>query len=346
MRGAPATARQVVLARRPAGTPRPEDLRIEEITLPPLGDGQVLLETAWLSVDPLLAIHTSERPLGGAFPPLPIGAMLPGGGVSRVVASRAPALPVGAWVEGRTGWCTASVVSADTVRPIDLRYQKEALGVLGLSGYSAWGGLQLMGDIAGKTILISGASGAVGGVAGQLAKAAGARAIGLAGGPAKCAYLVDELGFEQAIDHRAGDFADQIRGIEGTVDFYFDNVGSELLLAILPALARGGTIVVCGLMGHYERDGAGGSSGGPSMDLLLKRAMSHQIRLVGFSNREFDARRAEFDAYAQSLIAAGKLTERYDVKSGLNGAITHLADMFTTDAIGKRLAQLDPAAPD
>lgn len=327
-------ARRVILAHRPSGAPTRGDFAIEPSPLPAVADGEVLLATRFLSVDPMIALLIGEAPLGGTIPSFPVGAAIPGAAVSEVVASRAAGFAPGDWVEGRTGWQDRAVAPAAALRRIAPDMARAALGAAGLSGFTAWLGLDIAGELSGRTVLISGAAGAVGSVAGQIAARRGARVIGLAGSSERRDWLTGELGFDAALDHRSPALRDELAALGG-IHVYFDNVGGPLLDAVVPALGRGALILVCGLMSAYV-----GDAQAPADAALLSAVMAKSLRIVGFNNREHLARFAVFEQEMLPLIAAGAVRECYNETLGLEGAIDHMADMFAGGPIGKRIVRL------
>jgi NADPH-dependent curcumin reductase CurA len=329
------TTRQVILARRPAGRPRAADFAIEETPLADPGEGELLIATRWLSIDPMLAILIAEKPLGGAFPPLPLGARIPGGAVSEILLSRHSDFAVGDMVEGRTGWSDHAVVQGGNIRRIDPSLQHESLGILGLSGLSAWAGLDIAGPLDGRRLIISGASGAVGATAGQIAKARGAQVTGITSGADKCLYLIEELGFDAALDRHAPEFMDLVAA-KGPFDLYFENVGGKIFDAVLPALSPGATILLCGVMASY----ADPQSDAPSINHLLQAVMARSLRIIGFNNRDYVPRLAEFESEVVALLRAGRMREHYNVLDGLEGAITHAATLFSDGHPGKKIARI------
>ncbi|MET0377988.1 MAG: NADP-dependent oxidoreductase [Spongiibacteraceae bacterium] len=329
-------SRRVVLARRPHGNPVREDFAIEKVAVPAVGEGEVLLATRWISVDPLIAIFISEAPLGGAMPPLPVGALIPGSAVSEVLASRHSAFTPGDFVEGRSGWQEHAVVPAARIRKIDPSLQPEALGILGLAGFTAWCGLKLAGDIAGKTILISGASGAVGSIAGQLANLRGAKVIGIAGSAEKCKHLTETQGFESVINRDDGAVASALSALTNGVDVYFDNVGGELFYQVLPHMKRHGIILICGLMAQYAQK----SGEQPTVDILTE-IMAKGLSVLGFSNTDF---MQDFEQFQTEVAAAYRNQQiKYDqnILTGLAGTIEHMSRMFSGNETGKRLVVID-----
>src|SRR3954447_2828763 len=223
----PQTARRVVLASRPVGEPKASDFRLEEFPVPQPGPGQMLLKTRWLSLDPYMRGRMSDAP--SYAKPVGIGEVMEGGTVSEVTNSKLDGFDKGDLVVGRTGWQTHAVSNGKGLRKIDAKSApiSTALGVLGMPGMTAYVGLLEIGKPQpGETVVVAAASGAVGAVVGQIAKIKGARAVGIAGGPQKCRYVVDELGFDACVDRRAPDFAEQLKAAcPKGVDVYFENVG-------------------------------------------------------------------------------------------------------------------------
>lgn len=246
------------LRRRPDGAVAETDLELVREPLPQVADGQALVRTDVLSVDPTSRIWMSEA--RGYLPPVPLGDVMRGLGVGTVVESRRGDLPEGSRVLGWTGWqdfCLADdaqLLSPFTALPDPLPAPPSAfLGVLGHTGISAWLGLEIGDPKPGETLVVSAAAGAVGSVAAQLAKARGVRVVGVAGGPEKCAYLLDELGLDAAVDHKADDWEAQLdRAAPDGIDVDFENVGGPLLDAILNRMNIGGRVAVCGMIGEYQ----------------------------------------------------------------------------------------------
>src|SRR6266852_4371743 len=206
-----AAARQIVLAARPRGKPQLTDFRLEETAIPTPSAGQVLLRIQYLSLDPYMRGRMDDRK--SYAQPVPLGGVMQGESVSTVIASQHPGYSEGDIVLAKTGWRTHALSDRADLRKLDpaVAPVTTGLGVLGMPGFTAYGGLRLIGKPApGETVVVAAASGPVGSLVGQLAKVAGARAVGIAGGPEKCAYVKDELGFDAAIDHRAADFPGQL----------------------------------------------------------------------------------------------------------------------------------------
>src|SRR5271155_1736827 len=232
------TVQRIVLASRPVGEPTLDNFRLEELPIPKPGPGEMLLRTLWLSLDPYMRGRMSDAPSYAT--PVSIGQVMVGRTVSEVVASNLDGYARGDIVLSPRGWQTHAVSQGRLTRKIDpsIASISTALGVLGMPGRTAYTGLLTIGQPKpGETVVVSAASGAVGSVVGQIAKIKGAREVGLAGGDRKCAYLVDERGFDAAVDHRAPDFAERLRAAApGGVDVYFENVGGAVLETVWPLL--------------------------------------------------------------------------------------------------------------
>ena len=254
--------RRVVLAARPEGRPTEENFRLEEGPVPEPGPGEALVRVHWLSLDPYMR---GRMDAGRSYAkPVEVGATMEGGAVGEVIASRCD-VPEGAVVLGQLGWTTHATAPAGALRVLDPEAAppQTALGVLGMPGFTGWYGLTQIGrPQEGETLVVGAATGAVGSMVGQIAKARGLRAVGVAGGPEKCAFAVDELGFDACLDHRAHD----ARGLREAmaeaapsgVDVYFENVGGDTLEAVLPLMNPRGRIPVCGMIAWYDLGGLGG----------------------------------------------------------------------------------------
>jgi hypothetical protein len=336
--------RQVRLAARPDPRFRPEHFELAETSIAPPGEGQLLLRLRWLSMDPMLRIFLNPATMGAALPPMPIGAPVVGPVVGEVVESRADGFSVGDHVEARAPWQDVAVLDAAACRRLRQGPWPEqtAVGALGMPGFSAWVGLELLQLAAGDTLLVSGAAGTVGSIAGQLARARGVRVVGIAGGAERCAYLTGTLGFDAAVDRTAADCAGRLRAAapEGA-NAYFDNVGGDLFRQALPVMARGGTILVCGLSAHYEGAQA---EAPPSPDdriaTVLEAVMGRQLTLRPFNNRAFVSRFDEFLDDVGPRVARGEVRLPEIVHDGLDSAPGAFARLLSGRDLGKQLVRL------
>ena len=313
--------RRIVLASRPKGKPDASNFRTETQTLPELQDGQLLLRTLWLSLDPYMRGRMSDAP--SYAPPVEINEVMTGGAVSRVEASRNPKFQPGDLVVAVTGWQTYSVSDGTGLMPLPagIPQPSMALGVLGMPGMTAFMGLTHIGQPkAGETLVVAAASGAVGSVVGQVAKLKGLNVVGVAGGAQKCRYVVDELGFDACIDHRADDFAQQLKAACGEgIDIYFENVGGKVFDAVLPLLNPRARVPVCGLIAHYNEHDL--PEGKDRFSLLPRVLLTKRVRMQGFIvYDDFGDRQAEFFSAMVPWVRDGKIKFREHVVEGLDNA--------------------------
>ena len=324
--------RVVRVARYPQGIPQADDFALDTAPLPVPGPGQVLLRNLWLSIDPYL------RPLlAGRYvvPRPPLGACVPGGSLARVVGGGA--LAEGTLVVADTGWSEYAVADAGSVRvvPDDGLPPTTALGVLGIPGLTAWAGMRTIADPRpGETVLVSTAAGAVGSVAGQLARIAGCRVVGIAGGAGKCRIATREFGFDACVDHRAGDLVAALReACPDGVDVYFDNVGVQVLEAALACLRRRARIVLCGLSGQYN-DAV--PPPGPHLGPVIGARARMEGLVVYDHLHRFEAFREE----VAPLLRSGALRYREHVHEGLERAPEAFVSLMQGGNLGKALVRL------
>ena len=340
------TARQIVLASRPKGRPQSTDFRLEETTIPTPGSGQLLLETQYLSLDPYMRGRMDDRESYAT--PLQIGEVMVGESVARVLASNHPDYAEGDLVLAPTGWRTHALSDGrGTYRP-KLRKLDPAvapittgLGVLGMPGFTAYGGMRAIGKPQpGETVVVAAASGPVGSLVGQLAKRAGARAVGIAGGPEKCAFVRDELGFDAAIDHRAADFPAQLAAAcPKGIDVYYENVGGAIWQAVLPLLNKYARIPVSGLIAQYNR--ADGSNGTDNLPATMRAVLSKSLTVRGFINYEFsDQYYDDFLGEVGPGVADGSIRYREQVVDGLENAPEAFIGMLEGRNFGKLLVRV------
>ncbi|MDB6455188.1 NADP-dependent oxidoreductase [Falsirhodobacter sp. 20TX0035] len=332
---------RIVLARRPEGRPDPSDFRTEIADLPALKDRDVLLETLYLSLDPYMRGRMSDA--RSYADPVQIGDVMVGATVSRVAQSRH-----GAWAEGDivlsgNGWQTHAISDGTGLRKLDPKVASPstALHVLGMTGFTAWSGLGNIGKPAqGETVVVAAASGPVGSMVGQIARLRGARAVGIAGGPEKCAYLLDELGFDAAVDHRAADFAERLaEACPDGIDVYFENVGGSVWDAVLPLLNKFARVPVCGLVAHYNDKGAG--TGPDRLPATMGAVLSKSLTLRGFIMSEFmESQMPDFLKEASDWVAQGKLHWREDVVDGLEAAPEAFIGMLEGKNFGKLIVKV------
>ncbi len=333
-------SREWHLVRRPEGWPTPDDVALVERPVPEpaeLAEGQVLVRNLYLSVDPYMRGRMNAAK--SYAPPYELNKPMYGGAIGRVESSRAEGVPVGAVVRHGRSWREWAVCRAAELEVLDPEADgvplSAYLGVLGMPGLTAWVGTYDIGAIRpGETFYVSAASGAVGGVAGQLARLAGCRVIGSAGGPEKMAYLTDELGFDAAIDHRAGDLTDQLHAAAPQgVDVYFDNVGGDSLRAAIANLNPFGRIAVCGMIASYnERQ--------PGPDNLFE-IVARKLRVQGFIVGDHAERQPLFRRHVSSLLRDGRLRYRETVRSGIETTFDALLEVLRGGShLGKMVIEL------
>ncbi|QIQ87051.1 NADP-dependent oxidoreductase [Erythrobacter sp.] len=330
------TTRQIVLAARPQGVPQTADFRIEDAPLAEPGEGEVLVRNLWLSVDPYMRIAMGEE--GSLHGTVPLGDPISGGAVGEVIASRAEALPKGSFVMSRAhGWREAYVVPAADLVPVDPATGpvQRHLGLYGLTGITAWGGVRgVLDPQPGETVFVNAAAGAVGSVAVQLAKAAGARVIASAGSAEKGAWLTGALGADQFIDYREEDVAARLAEIAPSgLDAAFDNVGGNQLEILLDAMAPRGRIALCGAIARYD----GAYRAGPAN---LFAAIEKHVSLTGFNAGFYFDRAGEIISEFAALERAGKLVVAETVAHGLDAMPGAFIDLLAGRSRGKMLVKL------
>ncbi len=333
-------ARRIVLASRPVGEPKPGDFRLEEYPVPQPGSGEVLLRTKWLSLDPYMRGRMSDAP--SYAKPVGIGEVMEGGTVSEVVASNNDRFARGDIVLGHTGWQTHALSNGAGLRKLDpkLAPVSTALGVLGMPGMTAYSGLLEIGKPqAGETVVVAAASGAVGSTVGQIARIKGARAVGIAGGPDKCRYVKDELGFDDCLDHRAPDFAARLKAAcPKGIDVYFENVGGAVFDAVLPLLNAFARIPVCGLIAQYN---ATELPPGPNrLPLLMRNVLTKRLLIRGFIVTDFAARFEDFIRDVSQWVREGRIKYREDIVEGLDSAPATFIGLLKGKNFGKQLVRV------
>ena len=336
------TARRVVLASRPVGEPQESNFRIETVPVPEPGEGQMLLKTLWLSLDPYMRGRINDA--ASYAKPVEVGGVMEGGTVSRVVASKLPGFAPGDIVVGRTtGWQTHGVVNGQGVRKIDRSLPLSAsLGVLGMPGLTAYSGLAEIGKPKeGETLVVAAASGAVGGVVGQIAKIRGARAVGIAGGADKCRFVVEELGFDACVDHRAPDLAGRLReACPNGIDVYWENVGGPVFEAVFPLLNFFSRMPVCGLISGYNATEV--APGALAVPLLMRAVLTKRLNIRGFIVGDFIKREPEFLEEMGGWVRAGRMKYREYVLEGLDAAPRGLIGLLRGENFGKTLVRIAP----
>jgi NADPH-dependent curcumin reductase CurA len=329
---------QCRLAARPVGLPQASDWSLIEEPAPEPEDGQFRVQVEYLSVDPAMR---SWMNAGRSYvPPVEIGEVMRAGGIGRVIDSRHPQYAVGEHLYGVFGVQRYAVSDGSGVTRVDTTVVPAPvhLGVLGVGGLTAYFGLLDIGrPEPGQTVVVSGAAGSVGSIVGQIARIKGARAVGIAGGPDKCRWLVEELGFDAAIDYKAGDLRSQLKAsAPDGVDVFFDNVGGEILELVLGRLARGARVVICGAVSQYNATEA---PRGPAnyMQLLVARAS-----MTGFVIFDYAERFGEGASQLAKWLHSGELQSREDVVHGDVAQFPEvLLRLFHGENTGKLVLALD-----
>ncbi len=331
------TAREYHLAARPQGTPTKDDFRLVTRELPDPGPGQVLVRNDVLSVDPYMRGRMND--VKSYVPPFQLDQPLEGGAVGTVLASGDPAVPVGASVLHVAGWRDVALLNPGEARVVDTSAAPASayLGVLGTPGLTAWAGLvEIAALTPGETVFVSGAAGAVGSLAGQIAKLLGAgRVVGSAGGPQKARALTGRFGYDAAIDYRLGDVRGQLKAAApGGIDVYFDNVGGEHLEAAIACANRFARIALCGAIAHYnDTEPAPGPRN-------LSLAIGKRLTLRGFIVLDHFGQFPAFAAKMAPWLAEGRIDAAETVAEGLESTPEAFLSLFTGGNTGKMLVKL------
>lgn len=354
------TRRKVVMKKKPLGGPERSDFEIVEEAMPAIKDGEMLLRTRWLSLDPYmrgLGSHEDTKKFGGFMrEDKNVGSPVIGGTVSEVLESQAAGWNKGDLVVGYYGWQDYSIGTPQDVQwghpkwPIEkwdnsLGPPSTALGVLGMTGYTAYFGLLEVAKLkTNETVVVSAASGAVGQVVGQIAKIHGCRVVGVAGGPLKCSYVVDELGFDACIDYKdtSSDMQTRLKkAVPNGIDVYFENVGGAVLEAVIPLLNPGSRVPVCGWVSQYNS---------PTHQSPLARLAEAGLKRLGgknpnegfrfFTFMEFVPRYPEAQKAMSAWIKEGKLKYRESINQGLDSSIDAFRGMLQGENFGKTLVQI------
>ncbi|HEY0421454.1 MAG TPA: NADP-dependent oxidoreductase [Acetobacteraceae bacterium] len=331
----PRTHRRIVLASRPEGAAAPENFRLEEVATPSPGEGEVLVRHRFLTVDPYMRMRMNDAKSYAA--PQALSETMGGGAAGEVVESRHPDFRPGDTVTGPGGWQECSVLPGRALRKVDatLLPLETYLGPAGMPGVTAWyGTLKLIAPKPGETVLVSAAAGAVGSIAGQLARAAGARVVGVAGGPAKCRHVTEELGFDACVDYKSESFNDALKSAcADGIDGIFENVGGAVLDSAMRRLNAFARIALCGLI-----SGGYGARRMPLADvtpLLTSRA-----RIQGFIISDHQDLMAEALSDLATQLADGRLKWHRTVAEGLENTPSAFLGMLAGQNLGKQLIRL------
>jgi NADPH-dependent curcumin reductase len=337
-------SKKILLASRPVGKPTTHDFKITTEAVADPKDGEVLLEILYLSLDPYMRGRMSAAK--SYAQPIEIGAVMEGGTVARVKTSKHPDFKEGDVVLSHSGWQTYAIASGKHLRKLDpaIAPVSTALGVLGMTAFTAYAGLLTLGKPqAGETVVVAAASGAVGSVVGQIARIKGARAVGIAGGPEKCAFVKNELGFDAVVDHHSPNFAAELaEACPKGIDVYFENVGGKVWEAVFPLLNTFARVPVCGLIAQYNQQ-PGETSGPDHLPATMRDILTKSLTIRGFIQNEFVAQFPEFYTQAASWIKDGSLHYREDIVDGLEAAPEAFIGLLDGKNFGKLLVKVKDA---
>ena len=330
-------SREIRLASRPQGIPIAANFKLAQVALEPLPEQYVLVRNLFMSVDPYMRGRMNDRE--SYVPPFEIGKTLVGGAVGEVVESRAKEFKAGDVVASNFGWREYFVAMPETLHRVsrEIRPLSVYLGALGMTGMTAWVGLNLADVKAGDVVFISGAAGAVGNMAGQLAKLRGCRVIGSVGSIEKVRFLRDECGFDIAFEYKSAPVAEQL-ALEAPdgIDVYFDNVGGETLEAALTVMRKNGRIITCGSISGYNDVKP---RPGPSN---LFNMIGKRLTMKGFIVRDWLERLPEFEREVDGLFKTGLLKNKETVAKGIENAVDAFIGLFQGNNIGKMVVELAP----
>ncbi len=334
---------QVRLASRPQGEPTPDNFELRESEAPSPQAGQMLLRSIYLSLDPYMRGRMNA---GKSYAePVEIGEVMEGRAVSQVVSSNLAGYEAGDFVfNPGQGWQEYALSDGKATRKIDpsagpLSY---TLGLLGMPGLTAYTGLMNIGQPkAGETLVVAAASGAVGSVVGQIGRIKGCRVVGIAGGPEKCRYVQEELGFDECLNHREPNLGERLQAAcPKGIDVYFENVGGHVFEAVLPLLNQFARIPVCGLIAHYNAHGA--SPGPDRLPLLMQQILAKRLTFRGFIVGDFASQLTEFLADMSQWLREGKIKYKEDITNGLENAPQQLIGLLRGENFGKKVIRVSP----
>lgn len=332
-------ARSIVLAARPDGPVKESDFRFETAPVAEPGENEMLLEPQYLSLDPYMRARMDAAKSYAAH--LEIGDVMIGQSIARVVTSRHPLFRMGDIVLAPTGWRTLCLSNGENVRKLDpeLVPPTSWLGILGIAGFAAYVGLREIGRPAPReTVVVAAASGGVGALVGQLARKAGARAVGIAGGAEKCSYIKEAFGFDETVDHRAPDLDKHLAAsCPNGVDVYFENVGGDVFTAVWPLLNQNARIPICGLVGQFGRPTPPGPDRLPG---AMRQVLSKSLTIRGLLITNFPHLRADFEKEIVSGLRDGSIRQREDVTDGFDETVRAFIRMLDGRSFGKSVVKI------
>ncbi|ARN68384.1 NADP-dependent oxidoreductase [Vibrio vulnificus] len=334
------TNRQIVLASRPVGAPTAENFALTQSDIPTPAQGEMLLRSVYLSLDPYMRGRMSDAK--SYAEPVGIDEVMVGGTVCQVEASNHAEFEVGEWVLAYTGWQDYAISNGEGLIKLGKQpsYPSYALGVMGMPGFTAYMGLLDIGQPKeGDTLVVAAATGAVGSMVGQIGKLKGCRVIGIAGGEEKCQFAKETLGFDECIDHKAADFAEQLaKACHNGIDIYFENVGGKVFDAVMPLLNTGARIPLCGLISQYNATSL--PEGPDRMSMLMAQLLIKRIKMQGFIIfDDYGHRYGEFAADMTQWLAQGKIHYREHLVQGLENAPDAFIGLLEGKNFGKMVVQ-------
>ncbi|HDY8137442.1 TPA: NADP-dependent oxidoreductase [Vibrio vulnificus] len=334
------TNRQIVLASRPVGAPTAENFALTQSDIPTPAQGEMLLRSVYLSLDPYMRGRMSDAK--SYAEPVGIDEVMVGGTVCQVEASNHAEFEVGEWVLAYTGWQDYALSNGEGLIKLGKQpsHPSYALGVMGMPGFTAYMGLLDIGQPKeGDTLVVAAATGAVGSMVGQIGKLKGCRVIGIAGGEEKCQFAKDTLGFDECIDHKAADFAEQLaKACHNGIDIYFENVGGKVFDAVMPLLNTGARIPLCGLISQYNATSL--PEGPDRMSMLMAQLLIKRIKMQGFIIfDDYGHRYGEFAANMTQWLAQGKIHYREHLVQGLENAPDAFIGLLEGKNFGKMVVQ-------
>jgi len=332
--------RRVVLASRPEGAPEPKNFELIEDGLPDPGEGELIARTIYLSLDPYMRGRMNDAKSYAT--PVGIGEVMTAGAVSQVLVSNNPKFTEGDLIFGYSGWQDHVHTNGKGFRKLDPAKAPitTSLGILGMPGMTAYTGLRNIGEPKeGETLVVAAASGAVGSAVGQIGKIKGCRVVGIAGGEDKCNFVMGELGFDACIDHRAGDFADQLaKACPDGVDVYWENVGGAVFDAVLPLFNPFARVPVCGLIAQYNATSL--PDGPDRIPVLMRSVLSNRLRMQGFIVWDFAHQQKDFEEEMSGWIREGRVKYREDFIDGLENAPQGLMGLLEGKNFGKLIVRV------
>ncbi|HAT8490533.1 TPA: NADP-dependent oxidoreductase [Vibrio vulnificus] len=334
------TNRQIVLASRPVGEPTADNFALTQSDIPTPAQGEMLLRSVYLSLDPYMRGRMSDAK--SYAEPVGIDEVMVGGTVCQVEASNHAEFEVGEWVLAYTGWQDYALSNGEGLIKLGKQpsHPSYALGVMGMPGFTAYMGLLDIGQPKeGDTLVVAAATGAVGSMVGQIGKLKGCRVIGIAGGEEKCQFAKDTLGFDECIDHKAADFAEQLAKVcHNGIDIYFENVGGKVFDAVMPLLNTGARIPLCGLISQYNATSL--PEGPDRMSMLMAQLLIKRIKMQGFIIfDDYGHRYGEFAADMTQWLAQGKIHYREHLVQGLENAPDAFIGLLEGKNFGKMVVQ-------